>query len=468
MSQSDEEEDEYRKKHLWNDIKSQDEIERMTDAEVLQYHVKMREKGVRASHGLEQHQRGKDDPAALIKGMPRVTKLFTKENWQQLGDTISNDTELIDLNLQNCGLTEEWIQAVFGFDEDRKHYSCQLEMIDMSYNKFGSAGVATLLPFLKQQVRIEGINLTKSGMESSGAVLVSEAMEHLRIKWLLLGENPIGGVGVGSVLSATNSIHLLHLNLLGIEIGRHGFLAISSFLGRDDISLSKFSVNCYNGEYAKWVVDTLTPDRSKLEIIELRDSRKGKDPLLQVYTNVLRLMCNTTSFESLCQSNHKLMWELDEQFDSVVHDFLFKPHTFTLNNVLQINARGKDGASANQRLRSKLRKFYFQGDFDLQPFNKLDAKLMPNLLQLVTRTEATNDCRHWFDLCNGDLSSIYRLVRNCHCLPELFAFPSAEAAARQANVLEERIRKLMNEVEELRRSNAALPIKRAKPRDISS
>lgn len=112
----------------------------------------------------------------------------------------------------------------------------------------------------------------------------------------------------------------------------------------------------------------------------------------------------------------------------------------TVRMATGINARLNYGGSSAKILRHKLRDFYFQGKFDLQPFVDMDVKLMPCVLELVTRTEELVGVDQfgrgkYYEVCSEHLDPIYRLVRNCH-LPELFSFPSLKIRKLEANTQE--------------------------------
>ena len=173
---------------------------------------------------------------------------------------------------------------------------------------------------------------------------------------------------------------------------------------------------------------------------------------------------------SLCQSNHQLSY-------AGINTNKMTRSNPTLKKALRINAR-KGGESIVTRLRSKLRTFYFQGEFVVQPFMDIDAVLMPYVLELVTRTEVCvggDDgvgTGKYYTVCSDKLDSIYRLLRNCHP-PELFSFPStiskirefsAKNALLEAETARQKqvINQLVVENEKLRSQISGLPNKRAK------
>ncbi len=71
------------------------------------------------------------------------------------------------------------------------------------------------------------------------------------------------------------------------------------------------------------------------------------------------------------------------------------------------------GTTANDKLREKLRQFYFQGNFDLQPFFSMRNVWMPFVLDLII----ASDGNQWNEGTN--LNVIYRFIRNV-IVPGLF------------------------------------------------
>mmetsp|Transcript_8662 Transcript_8662/g.15732 ORF Transcript_8662/g.15732 Transcript_8662/m.15732 type:complete len:258 (+) Transcript_8662:84-857(+) len=226
--------------------------------------------------------------------------------------------------------------------------------------------------------------------------------------------------------------------------------------------------------YAKILVGSMST-KSKLEEIELweKSHNEEDDRMLPAVEHLERLVCDTTSFEALCQSNHQLrvfsMRNTREIFN----------RSPALGEAIGINERSKVGTSVAQRLRAKLRAFFFRGEFDIQPFIDMDVILMPYVLELVTRTEARvqdekkkkvrDQDKKLYPLCRGNLSGIYHLVRSCH-LPELFSFTSLVTKMREMEAriaaLERETTSLTLENNELRAGNGSLPNKRSKTMEV--
>ena len=358
----------------------------------------------------------------------KLARLLTIEEWREMGEDISQWDNLNEVKLSNCGLTDEKLEALFGgldTNDENITYECPIESLDLSSNQFGAAGIESILPFLKGLPN-PCIHLDTTNLGSEGLRLLSK----VKTKELYLANSQIGRhVGLGHLLSSNNSAALTRLDISGIMLGRSEFEIISSFLERDDISLRAFGAFCNVGEHAKMIVNALTSNKtSKLELISLRSNSEANDPLLTVHEQLRKLFMDTSTFETLCQSNHHLEW-----YNPLTMSILWKPgvHEDT-SMALRLNARKREnGATPNQILRWKIRTYYFKenGDFDVEPFYGIDVNLMPHLLQLVTRKEETlqmnkgkSSYSSYRDVCDGDLGCIFRILRNVN-VPDTFEQP---------------------------------------------
>mmetsp|Transcript_14821 Transcript_14821/g.32195 ORF Transcript_14821/g.32195 Transcript_14821/m.32195 type:complete len:500 (+) Transcript_14821:288-1787(+) len=374
-----------------------------------------------------------------------VVKLFVKQNWKKMGEALRKCTSLRSLDLGDCALTEEIIETLF-----RGEWidNCLLGgSLILTGTQLGSSGVAAMLPFLKSISTLTQLNLSRTNLDNQGARLISEVLQHTRIECLILCDNVIGDEGIEHLLLASNSTSLVSLDLEGNDVvGMRGIDALAQFLGRDDTLLESLSSNCDGGADATFLVDSISSE-SKLERIYLWPRESAMiNPMMSAGPNLQNLVCNISSFESLCQSNHRLMLVGGTQMMSQLDP--------TLKIALDINCRSKRGVSVGQRLRSKLRAFYFNSSFDVEPFIDMPAALMPYVIELVTRTESRIDFGEYYELCRGNLDGIYCLIRNCH-LPEIFCFPSPESKTQK---LEAEIVALKAAIEGLKLKNEELMI----------
>jgi len=180
---------------------------------------------------------------------------------------------------------------------------------------------------------------------------------------------------------------------------------------------------------------------------------------LLVVPQLKKLVCNLSSFETLWQSNHCL------NFIGVSTKHILSSDEILLN-TFEINARLSYGASDITRLR------FCRGDFDVQPFTGMDVKLMPNILELVSKKETCCEKEegllgsgNYFEIYNDSLDGIYRIVRNCH-VPELSSFPSPESKIqeleRKNSDLESKTRECEAKIAEFEQNTLAYDAKVAK------
>ena len=390
----------------------------------------------------------------------KLARLLTIEEWREMGEDINEWVKLDGLELSNCGLTDEKLEALFG-GLDTNDCDCPFEYLDLSNNPFSAAGIEAILTFLKERTVKPNIQLNKTNLGSEGMRLLSE----VKIDTLALVNSQIGGdLGLRHILTSRNSNVLTALELKGVRFGRQGFEIVSSFLMRDDISLKKLFIDCNRGpgEYAKMIARALLSNKSsKLELILLRSSSERSDPLKDIYRYVYKIMCDTTTFETLCQSNHHLQWKNPH--------WILPDNAPWFHSLLAMNGRREHGATLSQILRSKLRRFYFNGNFDLQPFYKIEVNLMPHLLQLVTRKEEAPGVRNidlHHDVCDGDLGGIFRILRNIN-VPDTFEQPKLiEMKKAEVDMLKANNTSLKADTATLKAENESLQTENASMKDM--
>lgn len=265
---------------------------------------------------------------------------------------------------------------------------------------------------------------------------------------------------------------------------------------QDGLALVSYTVDCKDAKFCKRLLESLSKD-SKLVQINHEEklgmfprSAKSQSLLTPV---VKKLICDTTSFESICQSNHNLH-TIGEQTDYLmcggrggVEGDMSDQDYQDLRDALMINRRVEDCPTHQleipsywaifnkQRLRCKLRLLYFRGEFSLDPFIDMDTELMPYLLEFVTKTEVhmyasaykgDESKKHWFEIKSKNLDGVYRIIRNSGHIPDMFSFVSPETKissleAANAN-LKQTNDNLLKEIKELQAQLSVLPSKRVK------
>ncbi len=209
-----------------------------------------------------------------------------------------------------------------------------------------------------------------------------------------------------------------------------GYSSIAQFLRNDEINLKTLYLTnnqTLGVETAQELADALG-DTKTLEYIDM-PTRTGYNRdvggIKNAVSGLRKAVCNQTSFEALCNSNHSL-WSIGEHATEYISG---KSSRFRV--ALDVNARD---CSIGAKIRAKLRCYYFNGEFSIQPFVEMPAKFIPSALELASMSE---------ELCgekegrlewktpvlarNSHLGGIYRIVRNYWNLQELFSFVSPEA-----------------------------------------
>ncbi|KAL9186987.1 hypothetical protein ACHAXT_010707 [Thalassiosira profunda] len=304
----------------------------------------------------------------------KFRKLFDLEVWRKAGNALSQSPSLTEVRLSGCGLTAESIAALFGGEQWERGGNPTLENIQLNYDDFGAPGLTALLPLLKSQSTLKFLGLTGTNLGDDGAYLLAEALEHVRIEKLDLRCNGIGNDGMDRILSASNSIHLVDLTL---SSNRFGVDPICTFLGRAGTKLRDLFLSCDVEEHAKRMVDSISGD-SRLQYFyplgqwdaNWDDNGASNEFVSSVKTLVCGNLELASSFESICNSQHYL-YLLGEGYTGDVVE-----RDSDVKEAFYINARLEQGASVTKRLRCKLRTFFFKGDFDVQPFVEMDAKIM--------------------------------------------------------------------------------------------
>lgn len=430
---------------------------------------------------------------------PPLASDFTWTEWNKMGKDIILCTSLTMLSLEDCNLNgsssigrgsvadpkrvESTTDALFG---ELKTF-CPLDALIMKDNKLGgycgADGLAALLPFVKYNAQtLVYLDLSNTGLRDDAARMLAGLLDDdLRVKSLRLNENSIGD-GIINLLSAKNIEHVETLLLHDQHAAfgnrgngaRHARRAILSFLGRDT-ALMHFGIDEKDRKHACKMIESISKN-SNLEEFEGSIGTSSKQCRELLVPVLEKLLCDTSSFDSLCQSNHNL-WKLGTH----TSQYSWCPDDEILKHALEINMKTKYGVSKGQKLRSKLRSFYFTGDYDVQPFIDMDTVLMPKVLQIVTLAEVCvnrgdhgymcdcdeceNHPRRYYEVPGNSLNPVYRMVRHCQ-VEALFGYPSPDAKISSLEAhnirLKEKNERLMAEIAELRSQLSSMPNKRSK------
>lgn len=393
--------------------------------------------------------------------------LWEKE-WREMCDLVRRSNRLRKIELRaierNDELMFERLSEMFGANEN---YSCPLHSIRFQIRKkLFRRHIEVVTNFMKSRLdTLWTLHLIPIRLADGCVRVISDAMDDgLRLEELIISCSDlppaISDDEIEKLLSSENARYLKRLEIISsTAITRSGFDSVARFLQRTHTNIEKLHVclSSMDMEAARMLLCSI-PANTTLRIFALSrlgsssvESSSNSKYTFESAAKILQdLVCNLSDFGSLCRSNNTL-------YDVGYNTYHLKVNRI-LRQALEINER--HGCSPNQRLRTKLRDFYFKGAFDVQPFIHMDIEYMPNVLELVTMSEECiaeekegrmEEGTHVIAR-NGHLGSIYRLIRNCH-LPELFGYPSQES---KVELLEGDNTMLKSEVERLRAENASL------------
>mmetsp|Transcript_2879 Transcript_2879/g.5833 ORF Transcript_2879/g.5833 Transcript_2879/m.5833 type:complete len:285 (-) Transcript_2879:2768-3622(-) len=246
----------------------------------------------------------------------------------------------------------------------------------------------TLVPFLKTRTRLNRLRLYRNRFDNQSARLLAGVMDQVRVRLLEISHNQVTVEGLSKILSSGNAIHLE--KLFRCQVGQLDVDEISRFLQRvSGSALESISIGIddqiFHEEWLESLI-LMLHQNSTLKTLEIYSDRfaplengllRSKSFCERVSDAINALICDTASFDSISGSNHV--------FQSLLlsSSFCFELHR-SAKEIMEINARP---IALNSRLRCKLRKYYFLGKFDLQPFLSMKPAFIPKVLELVTRSE---------------------------------------------------------------------------------
>jgi len=435
-----------------------------------------------------------------MSSVNRVGMTLRKENYIKMGEDISKCTSLRTLCIvDDTDFNGNCAAAIF--DETRT-YHCPLLMLDFSNTSLARTkndtdetrndknGIVAMCNFIRSTPTLNYLDLSDCGINDMDINSIASALSgSSKIQELYLKGNNIGGYGIKSILNTNGLQNLTKLqvhdqhNIYHSSNAKHGRDAIVNYLKQDGLALVSCTVDCKDAKYAKRILESLSKDSKLVRINHDEKLFPLSEKSRSILTPVLKkLICDTSSFDSLCQSNHNLhtiSCDTNYLIYGRVEGMSAQDYQ-DLRDALTINKRVEDcnthqleipscwAMFNKQRLRCKLRCLYFKGEFSLDPFIDLDVNLMPYLLELVTRTEVhmfasenegDDSKKHWFEVNSKNLDGVYRIIRNSGHIPDLFSFISPE---KKISTLEADNAALKKEVEELRAQLSILPSKRLK------
>ena len=99
------------------------------------------------------------------------------------------------------------------------------------------------------------------------------------------------------------------------------------------------------------------------------------------FTSAQTLLCDTTSIESICLSNHTLI-ELQPFLESEVRFDVFSEQEVKFGIIVD-SLRLNRNSNKNRVIREKISRYFFVGNFDVSPFIKLPVSVVPSVLGMI-------------------------------------------------------------------------------------
>ncbi|KAL7466498.1 hypothetical protein ACHAXS_006795 [Conticribra weissflogii] len=345
------------------------------------------------------------------------------EKWRFLGSLIGHCKKLE--NITFCWTSihniEELLTAIFYAEGP---YDFPLSKLEFLACDLRANGIAILLPFLKSRKQLLALHLRDISIGDEVAALIAEILDGVRIQCLDLARSYFVGEGLSAILSSKQSKCLRKISLARQRLQKTQVEEIGRFLSRNDIELECLELghpSDFDHEKMDILFRSLQNNRTvrQLTIFGRRltgisyGGMENDEPIsdfCRTTDAIMALVCNRSTFESLCRSNH--FFGTFDANDGVGSKSYEAPPF--VKHALEIN-RNSD-ASTNQKLRSKLESFYFREEFDLHPFLSMKSVWVPNILEMIANSTINAEGAE-----EDNLSGLYRFIRNWN-FPDLLLF----------------------------------------------
>ena len=147
---------------------------------------------------------------------------------------------------------------------------------------------------------------------------------------------------------------------------------------KDSIDVEEDSLDSFqlSEQEASMIIDGLKNGNTCLETLYIFCC-KGDT----FFTSAQTLLCDTTSIESICLSNHTLI-ELQPFPESEVRFDVFSEQEVKFGIIVD-SLRLNRNSNKNRVIREKISRYYFVGNFDVSPFVKLPVSVVPSVLGMI-------------------------------------------------------------------------------------
>ena len=182
------------------------------------------------------------------------------------------------------------------------------------------------------------------------------------VEWLYISCDTAEHCSILASFLQSNHLMVSHLNVTKKD---------SIDVEEDSLDSSKLSE-----QEASMIIDGLKNGNTCLETLYIYCC-KGNT----LYTSAQTLLCDTTSIESICLSNHTLI-ELQPFLESEVRFDVFSEQEVKFGIIVD-SLRLNRNSNKNRVIREKISRYYFVGNFDVSPFVKLPVSVVPSVLGMI-------------------------------------------------------------------------------------
>ena len=313
---------------------------------------------------------------------------FSQQAWELLGRYIANNTNLEQIKLNNCNLTDRKMALLF----KELTNSESLKKLDIGgvsrYNEFGIEGVRCMVPFLQNSPNLSIFDLVSNdNFDSECFDLLIRSLQGATITDLNFHYCNIRDI---SVLESYNLPKLKILCLIGNKIGKEGCITISNLLQKEGTTLGCLILMSagIDDEGAEMIASSLK-NNTTLEVIclENNDGITGKG-----CKAFLKLVVDVSSTESTYKSNHKLrvcrLINIDEHENEIqtLITSVCKEKRSILRGRDYYSNKGRERVITYQLDSQNRKKLCHLQGIDYSPgniFADIEPVLMPKVLSLI-------------------------------------------------------------------------------------
>ena len=245
-----------------------------------------------------------NDPAEVYRILCTPEDEFSDVDWDKVFAFLRQCNALQSIDLQGCELPEDITSIVLGSEGPLKN--SPIEELDFDFTEC-ERNMEALLSFVRSKATLRSIHVSGTNLRTDDAALLLDALNDSRVIKLDIRTDNIGDEAVEDLLSAPFSKLLVRLTLFGRGTGRRTADAICQFLRCGETMLEEFYLCPNDGvrivfENAQMIMQSLS-DNSRLKAIYVSVGATDENSYLEVAQS---LVCDQSSFDSMCQSNHQL------------------------------------------------------------------------------------------------------------------------------------------------------------------